>query len=303
VNSVSAILASALCVVLAPLCSEADPLDDAIAGMRSGAPAPAGIQAAIDAQERAARKSYSQGLVDLYLAEIKTSIVDDANNGGWPCRSFLVDGDPNVREDLTAALKERFDEKPDGILAYALICPALYADDAPWVDRLQAYLKGADPFLYKLEQAKVDVYWGPYIVSERKAALALLLGKVLPLIASGGTDREVAPVFASPLGLSPAGAAWQTRQLVLKDSANSTMHGFAISRGTDPDIILSRRDAKSVYAFRSSRDGELVSAIMADRSTKQVTLLSRSEAKAEFDSEWKFWYNNIDDAVGASAVK
>jgi hypothetical protein len=110
-------------------------------------------------------------------------------------------------------------------------------------------------------------------------------------------------VFASPLGLSPAGAAWQTRQLVLKDSANSTMHGFAISRGTDPDIILSRRDAKSVYAFRSSRDGELVSAIMADRSTKQVTLLSRSEAKAEFDSEWKFWYNNIDDAVGASAVK
>ncbi len=272
--------------------------------MRRGIAAPpADLQAAIKAQGDAALKSYNGGIVDLYLAEIKTSIVDDVANGGWPYRSFLVEDDPTLRENLTTALKERFAEKPDAILAYALICPAIYADDTQLVDKAQSYLKDTDPFLYKLEQSRIDVHWRPYIASVKKAQVAQLLGKMLGLIASEGVDREIAPALAQALGLSRNGAAWQIRQLGAKDSADSFLHGFAVGRGADPDLVLSRREPNSIHVFRSSRERQLVSAITVDSSTSQVTTLSPAVAQSDFDSEWKYWYSNVDDLVGAAGTK
>ncbi len=68
-----------------------------------------------------------------------------------------------LRDGLTKSLKDRFDKKPYSVLAYALICPALYAKDDKLVDQAQSYLKDHDSFLYKLEQAQIDSYWRPYI--------------------------------------------------------------------------------------------------------------------------------------------
>ncbi len=153
----------ALCASLA----RADQLDDLIAGLRSGA-------VTVDPDKRAeilkttgaaASKSYHDSIVNLYLWEIKTSIVDPDHNGGWPYRSFLVEDDSPVRKNLTDALKERFDEKPDAILAYASICPAIYAGDDKQVESLESYLKDNDSFLYDREQADVNQYWRPYIKS------------------------------------------------------------------------------------------------------------------------------------------
>lgn len=148
----------------APL-ARADQLDDLIAGLRSGA-------VTVDPDKRAeilkttgaaASKSYHDGIVNLYLWEIKTSIVDPDRNGGWPYRSFLVEGDPSVRKNLTKALNERFEAQPDAILAYALICPSIYAGDDKQVESLESYLKDNDSFLYAREQTDVSQYWRPYI--------------------------------------------------------------------------------------------------------------------------------------------
>jgi hypothetical protein len=150
----------ALCVLLA----RADQLDDLIADMKKGVTAAPDKQAEIlKATGTAASKSYRDSIVNLYLWEVKASIVDPENNGGWPYRSFLVEGDPSVRKSLTKALKDRFEEKPYSLLVYAAICPAIYTGDDKLVDRLQLYLKGHDSFLYKLEQTQIDQYWRPYI--------------------------------------------------------------------------------------------------------------------------------------------
>jgi hypothetical protein len=150
----------------APL-ARADQLDDLISGLRKGV--------AVDADQRkeiirttgeAAFKSYCEGMATLYLQEIKTAIVDPDHNGGWPVRSFLTEGaDPYLRVGLTKALQDRFDKKPYSVLAYALICPAIYTGDDKLVDEAQTYLKDHDSFLYKMEQTQIDSYWRPYIKS------------------------------------------------------------------------------------------------------------------------------------------
>ncbi|MGA3006466.1 MAG: hypothetical protein ABSE59_01115 [Opitutaceae bacterium] len=165
----SILLLSVLCLPFCALLSHADPLDDLIDGMRVGVTFNEGQQARIlKTTGAAASESYKDGIVSLYLWGIKASIVDPDHNGDWPYRSFLVDGNPSLRKHLNRALKERFEKKPDSILVYAAICPAIFGGDEERVDRLQSYLKEHDAFLFKLEQAQIDQYWRPYI----KKALA-----------------------------------------------------------------------------------------------------------------------------------
>ena len=172
-KKISRFLALASGLVLWLPQSRADQLDDLIDGMRSGITVNAGKQAEIlKTTGIAVSQSYRDSIVNLYLWEVKASIADPDNNGGWPFRSFLVEGNPSVRKHLTKALKERFEEKPNSILVYAAVCPAIYAGDEKLVDRLQSYLKDHDSFLYKLEQAQIDQFWRPYIedVLEKEAA-------------------------------------------------------------------------------------------------------------------------------------
>jgi hypothetical protein len=167
------VLAFAGCLALWAPQSRADRLDALIDGMRKGAVVDAGQKAEIiKAAQKTASNSYLDSIVNLYLCEIKASIIDPANNSGWPCRSFLLEGNPSLRKHLTKALKDRFEEKPDSILVYAAICPAIYAGDDKLVDRLQTYLKDHDSFLFNFEQGQIDQYWRPYIkeVLEKEAA-------------------------------------------------------------------------------------------------------------------------------------
>lgn len=160
-------LAMAACLAFFAPSIHADRLDDLIAGLRSGA------ITSVDADKRAeilkstgkaASDAYNESMVNLYLWEIKASIVDPENHGGWPYRSFLV-YTPDLRSSLTKALKARYEDKPDPILAYARICPAIYAGDDQAVAGLESYLKENDSFLYDHEQADIDKYWRPFIKS------------------------------------------------------------------------------------------------------------------------------------------
>lgn len=146
--------------------SRADQLDDLITDMRNG------TATSVDQNQRTemlkathevASKSYQDGIVDLYLWEIKASIVDPDHNGGWPDHSFLVETSPDVRKNLTKALKERFDKKPYSLLAYALVCPALYVGDDKLVKEAESYLKAHDSFLYILERDQIDQSWRRHI--------------------------------------------------------------------------------------------------------------------------------------------
>jgi len=159
------LFALASCLLLCASRAQADQLDDVISNMRTGvAVDPAQRKAIIRTTAEAAFNSYAEGMATLYLQEIKAAIVDPEHNGGWPNRSFLTEGaDSYFRVALTKALQDRFDKKPDGVLAYALICPALYTGNDKLVDEAQSYLKDNDPFLYKIEQTQIDSYWRPYI--------------------------------------------------------------------------------------------------------------------------------------------
>lgn len=153
------------CGALGAAALRADPLDDLLAGLRSGAVTqvdPAKRAEILKATGAASAKAFDDAIVELYLWEIKASVVDDEHHGGWPYRSFLVYR-PQLRELLTKALKERYEAQPDGLLAFALICPAIYARDARLVESLQAYLKDNDSFLYELQAKRIDEYWRPFI--------------------------------------------------------------------------------------------------------------------------------------------
>lgn len=300
-----ALLASAVCLALccAPR-GRADQLDDMIAAMRNGTPAPANRKEIMKTAGAAAGKAYTDSIVNLYLEEVKASIVDTTDNGGWPYRSFLVEDDTLLREGVAKGLRERYKEKPDPILAYALICPALYEDDAALVGRLESYLKDNDPFLFKLEQAQIAKYWRPYVGAVMKLIVApQLLCKVLPYIASNGTDRELPPLFAGPLGFSASGATWSYRGIGVQDPDPEHVYGFAMGRGSDPDIMVSKRVPGRIHVFRASRDGKVIKALVFDLSTKQVTMSDPAEAQVEFDVVWNFWANEIDDLTASAGTK
>jgi hypothetical protein len=161
------LFALAGCLLLCASRARADQLDDLISNLKKGVAVDADQRKAIiHATGETAFKSYCDGMAILYLQEIKTAIVDPDNNGGWPVRSFLTEGaDAYMRGRLANALKDRFDKKPYSVLAYALICPALYTGDDKLVDQAQSYLKDHDSFLYKMEQTQIDSYWRPYIKS------------------------------------------------------------------------------------------------------------------------------------------
>ena len=101
-------------------------------------------------------------MVDAYVSQVKASIVDEENHGGWPCRSWLV-AQVSPRRIVTSSLKSRFERTPDAITAYAVICPAIYAKDDVLMNKALEYLKKYDPFLYEHAQAKMEAFWLPFV--------------------------------------------------------------------------------------------------------------------------------------------
>jgi hypothetical protein len=296
-------LALGFCFLLVAPRTQATSLDDLVAGARSGTPAPADKNDILKAAGKAAYGAYTDTLADLYLEEIKVSIVDPDQNGGWPFRSSLIESDYYSRKSLTRELNRRFDEKPDAVLAYASICPALYAGDAARIDRLERYLQANDPFLYKMEQDQIARFWRPFIAAAKERIIVpALLSKILPYIASNGTDREMTALFANPLALSAAGATWPYRSIGVQGSDANHVHGFAVGRGNDSDLVLSERRTDGLYAYRTNHEGKVIAAIVVSQPGNQIKTLAPADAQSGFDSNWDYWCDYIDDAVISAGV-
>jgi hypothetical protein len=169
-KKISAIIAGILLFSLSASIARADQLDDMIARLRRGGTIDPN-KLSDDLSEKmgnSQHKAFEEAAANLYVQEIKLSIVAPKTQGGWPYRSFLVEDDAS-REMVTDTLTARFKAKPDSILAFALICPALYAGDESKVKLYESYLKGSDPFLYDMEQKDIKGYWRKGIADELRS--------------------------------------------------------------------------------------------------------------------------------------
>ena len=95
---------------------------------------------------------------DLYIEQIKWSLISPEKHGGWPVRSFIVE-EPDWIADIYRNLKKKAEQTDDSLVDYALICPALYMVDEPEVQRLLARLEQKDQFLYKQAHENLDRWW------------------------------------------------------------------------------------------------------------------------------------------------
>jgi hypothetical protein len=68
-----------------------------------------------------------------------------------------------------------------------------------------------------------------------------LLSKMLDYIARNGTDRDVPSSIANRLGLTAAGQGSPSREAGAKEITSGIQHAVYISRGSDKDILLVRR--------------------------------------------------------------
>jgi hypothetical protein len=124
-----------------------------------------------------------------------------------------------------------------------------------------------------------------------------LMSKMLQLITLKGVDRDVAVPIANALGLSASGQTWPDRQVVVRTPPSTDKHGFMVNRGSDQDVVLYIRLPDNAHAFRAHRNGRVVTALILDLKTNQITMRTPNEAQSELDSEIAYWTKNVDSAI------
>jgi len=116
-----------------------------------------------------------------------------------------------------------------------------------------------------------------------------VLSKMLDLIARRGTDREVPADIADRLGLSEAGQVWPSRQAGLKETPSGLLHGVYAARGSGRDLLLTLTSPEMLYVYRIHRDGKLVTAVTADKRTRQFIERDQAETQKGLDAELVYW--------------
>jgi hypothetical protein len=94
---------------------------------------------------------------DLYIEQIKWSLISPEKQSAWPYRSFIV-VEPEWVEEIYRKIKEKADKTGDPLLDYALICPALYLVNEPEVQKILTRLERKDQFLYKQAHSNLNTW-------------------------------------------------------------------------------------------------------------------------------------------------
>jgi hypothetical protein len=66
-------------------------------------------------------------------------------------------------------------------------------------------------------------------------------------------------------------------------------HAYSVNRGGDQDLLFIFRSPDSVRVFRSRRDGKVLTALIVDLHTKQITAIDPSEAQKGLNAEIAYW--------------
>jgi hypothetical protein len=110
-----------------------------------------------------------------------------------------------------------------------------------------------------------------------------LLNNLLGLTARKGNELQLPSWATKPLGL-PAG--WIGTVVAVPESRVGFYHSFAISKGSDQDIIFTLRAPDSVHLFRTRRDGTLISAAVVNL---DATLREGVDMQNELRAELALW--------------
>ena|SRR2546427_7308900 len=160
---------SALAVILAslfhwsPIVHEVladDPLSDQIQRLREGKKVSISDSEFYKLRSASFDKFYDVA-AQVYIDQVRWSLIDPDDHGGWPVRSPLL-MIPGVLEPIHQRLKAKSDETYDTIFDYALICPGLYMHNEAEVQKVLSRLKAKDAFLYKRANAELKS-WRAYV--------------------------------------------------------------------------------------------------------------------------------------------
>jgi hypothetical protein len=115
-----------------------------------------------------------------------------------------------------------------------------------------------------------------------------LMSKMLEVILHSGRDSSMAANIASALGITAAGEPWLDHEITVT-ATDGHKHQFAVSRGTDQDIVIACVYPDKILAYRVHRDGRVVAALAHDIKSKENTVRAPVETQAEAESEFKMW--------------
>jgi len=96
----------------------------------------------------------------LYLNQIKISILDPVRNGGWPWRSTYVLTDSRTQKQTYTELKAIYMKDKSPLVAYALVCPAMYVDDMEILPELFAKIAENKPLKARFDEVYAK-FWKP----------------------------------------------------------------------------------------------------------------------------------------------
>jgi len=103
----------------------------------------------------------------LYLDQVKASLVDPENHGGWPCRSHWLSDTDDSAKSIFEWLSAQFARDEDALYLYARICPAIVLEKDAEVDAILEQLKSKDAFLAERAIANVSD-WRNYLTRTRR---------------------------------------------------------------------------------------------------------------------------------------
>ena len=95
-----------------------------------------------------------------YLRQIKRSILDPVRNGGWPWRSTYVLADSKTQQKTYSELKAIYEKDKTPLVAYALVCPAMYVDDMEILPELFAKIAENQPLKARFDEVYAT-FWKP----------------------------------------------------------------------------------------------------------------------------------------------
>lgn len=104
-----------------------------------------------------------------YLTQVKISILDPVKNGGWPFRSTYVLADSRTQKKTYSELKAIYGKNKTPLVAYALVCPAMYVDDMEILPALIAKIAENKPLKARFDEVYAK-FWKPRLDPDLAAA-------------------------------------------------------------------------------------------------------------------------------------
>lgn len=149
--------------VLLSLCvgfAQAETLDEAMGRFLAGETlTPQEVDAITDRQGFEPNADGVQNNGTLYLNRVKCSILDPVKHGGWPLRIDIID-DERGQAKTYRELKAMYEKDKSPVVAYALVCPAMFVNDFDLLPELIAKI-GENKMLKAHFDNVYASYWKP----------------------------------------------------------------------------------------------------------------------------------------------